>query len=402
MAIFHLSAKMVSRATGRSSVAAAAYRSGQALTDGRQGQVHDYTRKRGVVHSEIVAPDNTPAWMHDREQLWNAVERVERRKDAQLARDLEIALPRELTRDHQIELVRGFVTDQFVHHGMIADFAIHEGTARDGGEQPHSHVMLTTRTLTAEGFGQKNRDWNATEQLEGWRRAWETYANAALEREGRAERIDHRSLNVQRAAAERDFDRARAAGDIRAADAHQAAADRLDREPEPKIGPLASQYEKAGQTSARGDDRRATFARNEARAEERTKLRDQAREIAREIAAVVREGAAEVRRRVEELGQRLAAAFEAVRSRTTNSDDVTGEPVAGRVISQEMKDRLLGRSEPAPKRQINRDALLSRSPRAGQRFDNMMATTAKLLGRVTEETGRAIEQADKGDRDRER
>ncbi len=119
------------------------------------------TAARGVVHSEIMAPENAPDWMCDRDQLWNAVEAVEKRRDAQLAREIEVALPRELDRGERLELLRGFVQREFVDRGMIADVAVHEGKARDGQGQPHAHVMLTMRELTGEGFGKKDRSWNA-------------------------------------------------------------------------------------------------------------------------------------------------------------------------------------------------------------------------------------------------
>jgi len=149
VAIYHLSAKVT--------VAAAAYRSAGRLRDERQGIEHDFSRKRDVVHTEIIAPENAPDWMRDRDQLWNAVELVERRKDAQLAREIEVSLPRELDRDARLELVRGFVDREFVERGMIADVAVHEGRARDGLEQPHAHIMLTMRELTGNAGGRLGR-----------------------------------------------------------------------------------------------------------------------------------------------------------------------------------------------------------------------------------------------------
>lgn len=151
MAVYRLSAQIIGRGAGlsvvaaaayraasrlveaASAVASAAYRSGAALDDEAHGAVHDFGRKRGVVHSEIVLPTDAPPWMADRERLWNAVEASERRKDAQLAREIQVAIPRELDRDSQIALVRDFVTEQFVARGMVADFAIHDVKARDGG-----------------------------------------------------------------------------------------------------------------------------------------------------------------------------------------------------------------------------------------------------------------------------
>ncbi|MGH7744471.1 MAG: MobQ family relaxase, partial [Candidatus Dormibacteria bacterium] len=168
MAIYHLHAKMVKRSEGRSAVGAAAYRSGSRIHDERIGYSFDYTEKPGVEHSEILAPEGAAAWVYDRSVLWNTVERVERRKDAQPAREIEIALPVELTKESQVELMREFVKHTFVSQGMVADFAIH----RDNPENPHAHLLLTTRTLTETGFGWKRRDWNTKSELLAWRSQW--------------------------------------------------------------------------------------------------------------------------------------------------------------------------------------------------------------------------------------
>jgi MobA/MobL family protein len=192
MAIYHLTAKIVSRARGQSAVAAAAYRSGRALSDKRYGLIQDYTHKEGVEHSEILAPDDAPAWVHDRERLWNEVEAFEKRKDAQLARELEIALPVELTRREQEALARDYVRN-FIAKGMIADLNIH----RDNPENPHLHVLLTMRRISPEGFGPKERAWNAKERLLEWRANWAELANAHLARAGHAIYIDHRTLEAQ-------------------------------------------------------------------------------------------------------------------------------------------------------------------------------------------------------------
>lgn len=311
VAIYHLSAKILSRSAGRSAVAAAAYRSGGRLQDERTGRTYDFTRKRGVEHAEIVAPKRTPAWMLDRTSLWNGVEKSEKRRDAQLAREIEVALPRELAAERRVSVVREFVQDEFVSQGMIADIAVHVGRSRDGAEQPHAHILLTTRSLTAEGFGPKNRDWNATDRLELWRSHWAEHINRELERAGRDERIDHRSLEAQRAGAERQAALARAAGDRRAADAHQARADTFDREPEPKLGPIASQMEELGTSSRRGDERRDVKARNA----ERQRLLAQAREIARDIAATTRQLAADTRRYIQDFGRRIEAGYHDIYTR---------------------------------------------------------------------------------------
>lgn len=194
MAIYHLHSKMVSRADGRSVVAAAAYRSGELLYDQHAGKTFDYTRKAGVEYSEILAPPEAPSWVRDREKLWNTVEQVERRKDSQLAREIEIALPIELDKNQQVALLRDFVRDTFVAQGMVADVALH----LDNAENPHGHILLTTRNLTSTGFGLKRRDWNARTELMEWREAWAGTANRHLAHAGLDIRIDHRTLEAQR------------------------------------------------------------------------------------------------------------------------------------------------------------------------------------------------------------
>jgi len=193
MAIYHLHVKPIKRSEGRSSVASAAYRAGQRLTDRRTGITWDYTDKAGVAHAEILAPPGAPAWAYEREELWNAVEQVEVRHDAQLAREIRVALPLELNPDQQTELLREFVSRECVRLGMVADLAIH----RDNPENPHAHVMLSLRVLKEEGFGLKNRAWNATAQLQRWRMSWEGTVNAHLAQAGHAARIDHRTLKAQ-------------------------------------------------------------------------------------------------------------------------------------------------------------------------------------------------------------
>lgn len=196
MAIYHLSVKLVSRGSGRSCVAAAAYRAGDRLQDVRQGLTHDYTRRRDVRETWIQAPEEAPAWVTDRQTLWTAVDAVEKRKDAQTAREVEVALPRELTPDQQREAVREFVQAAFVARGMVADVALHEGH-HPAEPNPHAHILLTTRTLTPDGFGPKNRDWNAKELLGTWRTQWAIECNQALEEAGKAARVDARSLAAQ-------------------------------------------------------------------------------------------------------------------------------------------------------------------------------------------------------------
>ena len=197
MAIYHLHVKVIGRKSGSSAVASAAYRSGSRLRDERLDRSHDFSAKRGVVHSEVLLPENAPEAWRDRERLWNDVEAFEVRKDAQLAREVEFALPREMTQAQGIELARDFVQAEFVDRGMIADLNVHWDMAEDGMPKPHAHVMLTMRAVDENGFGQKVRDWNRTEMVERWRERWAEIANERLAELDIDARIDHRSLEAQ-------------------------------------------------------------------------------------------------------------------------------------------------------------------------------------------------------------
>jgi Ti-type conjugative transfer relaxase TraA len=197
MAIYHLHVKVIGRKSGSSAVASAAYRSGSRLRDKRLDRSHDFSAKRGVVHSEVMLPENAPEAWRDRERLWNDVEAFEIRKDAQLAREVEFAIPREMTQAHGIELARDFVRSEFVDRGMIADLNVHWDMAEDGLAKPHAHVTLTMRAVDENGFGQKVRDWNRIEVVERWRRRWAELANERLAELDIDARIDHRSLEAQ-------------------------------------------------------------------------------------------------------------------------------------------------------------------------------------------------------------
>lgn len=259
MAIYHLHVGIVSRSTGRSAVAAAAYRSadklhneydgithdytnrssisaaayrsGERLTN-EQGKIHDFSNKRGVVYSEIMLPNYAPNVYADRQILWNSVEKAEKRYDAQTARDIDVALPIEFDRQEQIEVIRGYIQSNFVSHGMIADFAIHD--KQDGN--PHAHILLTTREVSAEGFGKKNRDWNSKARLKSWRENWADVCNKKLQEKGLDDRIDHRTLKAQG----------------------------IDREPTIHIGVTAKAMEQKGCISDRMREYNEIVARNEA------------------------------------------------------------------------------------------------------------------------------------------
>jgi Ti-type conjugative transfer relaxase TraA len=197
MAIYHLHVKVIGRKSGSSVVASAAYRSASRLRDDRLERSHDFSAKRGVVHSEVLLPEHAPEAWTDRERLWNDVEAFEVRKDAQLAREVEFALPREMTQAQGIELAREFAQAEFVDQGMIADLNVHWDMAEDGTPKPHAHVMLTMRAVDENGFGPKVREWNRTEMVERWRERWAELANERLAKLDIDARIDHRSLQAQ-------------------------------------------------------------------------------------------------------------------------------------------------------------------------------------------------------------
>ena len=197
MAIYHFSAKIISRTNGSSAVASAAYRAAERLHDDRLGRDHDFSNKAGVVHSEVMLPEGAPERLNDRTTLWNEVEAGEKRKDAQLAREVEFSIPRELNQQQGIQLAREFVEKQFVDRGMVADLNVHWDKAKDGSPKPHAHVMLAMRDVGPEGFGKKNRDWNSTELLKDWREAWAAHVNERMAELGFEGRIDHRSYEAQ-------------------------------------------------------------------------------------------------------------------------------------------------------------------------------------------------------------
>ena len=221
MAIYHLCIKIISRGKGKSAVAASAYRSGEKIKNEYDGIVHDFTRKGGIAHTEIILPQNAPQEFSDRGILWNSVEKIEKSKNSQLAREIEIALPKELNREKQIELIREYVEENFVKVGMCADIALHD--KNDGN--PHCHILLTMRPLNEDTtWGAKSKkeyildengekvklkngnyktrkinttDWNEQDKAEEWRKAWADITNKYLEENSIQDKVDHRSYQRQ-------------------------------------------------------------------------------------------------------------------------------------------------------------------------------------------------------------
>jgi len=261
--VYHLSIKPISRSDGRTATAAAAYRSAELIIDERTGEVHDYTAKGDVVHSELVLPAGAPAWAGDRAALWNAAEAAEKRKDARVARDYEVAIPKELTRDQGIELVRDFAQALVDRYSVAIDFNVHRDDLRawDGSEKGwqgyHAHVLASTRKLSREGFGDKaaielsdtkrkslGLD-NGAAEIEQIRQLWEVAANRHLEQAGVLQRIDRRSLKDQG----------------------------IDRDPTVHLGPGVVALERDGKPSRLGDLNRKAVAEHQMRVEDQ-RVRD--------------------------------------------------------------------------------------------------------------------------------
>ena len=316
IAIYHCSIKIVSRGKGKSAVAAAAYRSGEKLTNEWDGLTHDYTKKGGVVHSEILLPAHAPPAFSDRSTLWNSVELSEKSNNAQLAREVEIALPVELSGEEQTRLVREYCSSQFVSKGMIADFNLHD----TGGGNPHAHILLTMRPLDERGAwlpkskkeyvldenGEKIRlpsgryktrkvdlvDWNNRENAEVWRRAWADLANEFLERNDCPERIDHRSYERQG----------------------------TEQIPTVHVGVSATQMEKKGIVTERGELNRNIKAANR---------------ILREIRRLVRG----LKDWIAELKERKAALLEALTEARAQASEPTIPQLLARYMEQRGEER---------------------------------------------------------------
>ena len=218
MAIYRLEAKIIGREKrGRSVVAAAAYRAGTKLKDELKDKVYDYARRiKGVLNSQILAPAGAPQWVLSPETLWNTVERGERRKDAQTAREIILALPKELDADTQFKTAVDWAKRELVGLGMVAEVSLHHDKQ---GRNPHVHILCTMRKLEGDHFSAKKpREWNDVALLVKQRESWASAVNAALEKAGRPERVDHRSLRERG----------------------------VDRIPEPKIGIAATAMKRRG------------------------------------------------------------------------------------------------------------------------------------------------------------
>ena len=334
MAIAYCHVGIMTRGKGKSAVAAAAYRAREKLHNEREGTTYEYSRKGGLVHSEILAPEHAPEWVYEREKLWNEVERIEKQRNAQLAREVVVALPHELTHTQNIALARDYA-QTFVQEGMVADLAVHDS----GDGNPHAHLLLTMRAFEQDGTwaaksrkdyildeqGEKIRlasgeykskkvdsvDWNSPDKVEVWRAYYEQVANRHLELAGQAERIDTRSYERQG----------------------------LDREGTVHLGHYAHQLEQQGEHSVRGDINRQIEARNREREELHHQQAQLEKALAKEMVRVEavrqqerrreQEAAATIQR--EQMARERAAAkqqAEALRREKTISEEAARRRVA--------------------------------------------------------------------------
>lgn len=290
MAIYHCTTKPIARSAGRSSVAAAAYRSGSELVDQRTGVIHDYTRRAGVVSAEIIMPDGGTA---DRSQLWNAAEAAEKRKDSRTAREWIVALPAELDEASRRELAHDFAQELADRYGVAVDVAIHRPDQEGDQRNYHAHLLTTTRQVsrgengielgrkTDLELGDKDRakagiEGRSAHDIEQLRERWADLANRALEREGRGERIDHRSL----------------------------AAQGIDREATTHLGPVATDMERRGKASDRGDGNRQVAANNADREQLSAQIIDLEAERTRRRPTDRDKSAAEIREEIHQYKRR--------------------------------------------------------------------------------------------------
>lgn len=262
MAIYHCSVKPISRGSGKSIVAAAAYRHGCRMEDKRTGEVHDYSRKRGVEASDIYLPSgDSPSWAKDRSQLWNAAEAAETRKNSRLGREIVLALPDELSAEQRRELAGEMASHIVERYEVAVDVAIHQPNPKGDDRNFHVHMLVSARRLTSNGFGEKTRELDDREQgpaeVEHLRAEWARLANRALEQAGQHVQIDHRSFQRQG----------------------------VKRMPSLHLGPSASALERRGVQTRLGDRNRAAHRLNEQAAT----LELMQRELENEHQAVVEE-----------------------------------------------------------------------------------------------------------------
>ena len=265
MACFHLNAGVISRGHGRSVTAASAYISGEKLRNVYEGKIHDRSYRRDVVYKEILLPPEAPTELTNRQILLDALNRAEKRNDAQTARLINLALPDELSLSEQAALIREFVDVNFTRYGLCADIAIHQGTLDEDrkpisiepvGERKdnrHAHIIIPFRSVNERGFcptKQQNRFMNNPSYLGIWRKSWADLQNREFERRGLSVRVSHETL----------------------------AAQGIDWEPTKHLGPGAMALELRGIQTERGDIHREIMRRNRVWEERRQRYRNRNRD----------------------------------------------------------------------------------------------------------------------------
>ena len=361
MASYHLSVKTIKRSAGRTATAAGAYRAGERIECQREGRVHDYTRKQGIEETFIVTPENAPAWAQDRSKLWNEAEASETRRNSVTAREWELALPSEISAEDRSQITREFAEELVSRYGVAVDVAIHAPHREGDQRNHHAHVLTSTRKLEAEGFTAKTRVLDSAKtggvEIEQMRGVWAELQNKALERVGEVERVDHRSLEKQREAAQERGDEMKA--------------EEMDRDPELKLGPAANSMERRAQVMAEREGREyvpvterggVVHAARQARAAFRD-MRERV-EIARETYGAKREA-----------GQgRVSAGLAALRAATAKEHGTRAGPEDVR----ERLARITGRDGPEAGGQSDEEPKRSAQQRLREALDKDQGTEREM------------------------
>lgn len=311
MAIYHLSIKTVSRSEGRSATAAAAYRAADKITDERTGELHDYTRKGGVAHSEILLPNNAPEWAKHRSQLWNEAEQAENRKNSTVAREFEIALPSELPEKERQRLVLDFAKEIVERHQVAADVAIHEPSRGGDNRNHHAHILITTRQLTETGFTKKTRelDDRKSGEVDHWRKRYADLQNEFFKQNGIDETVDHRTLKAQG----------------------------IDREPTKHLGVKATNYERrTGKPSIKRLDFEQQAAEQLNDVTTIKELENEALQVEQSIDEIIKNTQAEVK---EAKAENLASGYEAFKRQKQTEEKTAMNYEAFKRQRQEEQER---------------------------------------------------------------
>jgi hypothetical protein len=263
--------KVISRSTGRTAIAAAAYRSGERLHDNQLDQTYDYTRRRGIESTFIVAPENAPQWAYNLESLWNEAQAKDNRKNSCLAREIELALPSAIDADGRAEIAREFSQHLVERYGVAVSAALHEPSRHGDGNNYHAHILFTTRRMDADGLGMKTRELDERKtgagEVEHLREYAASLINSYLEDAGSGERVDHRSYKDRGS----------------------------DQTPTEHLGVEAAGKERRGEPSRIGDENREIAERNSnldalknQRSDIETQIEQEIKNIAPEIAEPVK------------------------------------------------------------------------------------------------------------------